>query len=91
MQQQGAQTYGSLPRAQWRYLGAAGVGEHAAVLEDELRLHHTLFALAVGVAPPQRLQLYLAVDAGELTTLFQHSLHSTTAPVRDEYSNLGRR
>lgn len=62
------------------YLCAAGVGEHAAVLQDEQRLRHAgLGGVGVGVfrpAPPQRLQLHLAVDARKLAALLQHRLRA---------------
>jgi hypothetical protein len=65
------------------HLRAAGVGQHAAVLQDEERLGDAGF-FAVGRAailrptPLQRLELHLAVDASKLPALLQHRLRGQT-------------
>ena len=59
-------------------LRPAGVGEHAAVLEDEQSLHDAgrLLAALLPRRPAQRLQLHLPVDARELPALLQHCLQA---------------
>lgn len=56
----------------------AGVGEHAAVLEDEQRLHHMrlLGAALLRRRPAQRLQLHLPVHARKAAALLQHRLRA---------------